>query len=163
VCPSTVLPAFRTTTLYSCYVNFVICAVNFLFTAHSHYPSFHFYCDDFELSYSLSSTARMDQTRIDDRIDASARVGDVPSSPTRSPLHLASLSSEPLGSPYTDGSPNTAAAGLGISLRDSVRDDCFGSSGKSSLRICDQSCSALNRRLLWFSRRMLHFGSASKN
>ncbi len=47
--------------------------------------------------------------------DDNARVGDVPSSPTRSPLHLASLSSEPLGSPYTDGSPNTAAAGLGIS------------------------------------------------
>jgi hypothetical protein len=64
----------------------------------------------------------MDETRIDDRIDASARFGDVPSSPTRSSLHLASLSSEPLGSPYTDGSPNTAAAGLGISLRDSVRD-----------------------------------------
>jgi hypothetical protein len=48
---------------------------------------------------------RMDETRIDDRIDASARVGDGPSSHTRSPLHLASLSSEPLGSPYTDGSP----------------------------------------------------------
>jgi hypothetical protein len=31
VCPSTVLPAFRTTTLYSCCVNFVICAVNFLY------------------------------------------------------------------------------------------------------------------------------------
>jgi hypothetical protein len=71
----------------------------------------------------LSLTAKMDETRIDDRIDASARVGDVPSSPTRSPLHLASLSSEPLGSPYTDGSPHTAAAGLGISLRDSVRDE----------------------------------------
>jgi hypothetical protein len=61
--------------------------------------------------------------------DDSARVGDVPSSPTRPPLHLASLSSEPLGSPYTDGSPNTVAAGLGISsvssssLRDSVRDE----------------------------------------
>jgi hypothetical protein len=26
-----VLPAFRTTTLYSCCVNFVICAVNFLY------------------------------------------------------------------------------------------------------------------------------------
>jgi hypothetical protein len=61
--------------------------------------------------------------------DDSARVGDGPSSPTRSPLHLASLSSEPLGSPYTDGNPNTAAAGLGISsvssssLCDSVRDE----------------------------------------
>jgi hypothetical protein len=61
--------------------------------------------------------------------DDSARVGDVQSSPTRSPLHLASLCSEPLGSPYTDGSPNTAAVGLGIfsvsssSLRDSVRDE----------------------------------------
>ncbi len=38
-------------------------------------------------------------------------------------MHLASLSSEPFGSPYTDGSPNTAADGLGISLRDSVRDE----------------------------------------
>jgi hypothetical protein len=65
----------------------------------------------------------MDETRIDDRIDASARVGDVPSSATRSPLHLASLSSEPLGSPYSDGSPNTAVTGLGFSLRDSVRDE----------------------------------------
>ena len=61
--------------------------------------------------------------------DYSARVGDVPSSPTRSPLQLASLSSEPLRSPYTDGSPNTAAAGLGISsvssssMRDSGRDE----------------------------------------
>jgi hypothetical protein len=71
----------------------------------------------------LSLTAKMDETRIDDRIDASARFGDVPSSPTRSPLHLASMSSEPLGSPYTDGSLNTAAAGLGISLRDSVWDE----------------------------------------
>ncbi len=71
----------------------------------------------------MSSTAKMDETLIDDHIDASARVGDGPSSPTRSPLHLASLSSEPLGSPYTDGSPNTAAAGLGISLCDSVRDE----------------------------------------
>jgi hypothetical protein len=33
------------------------------------------------------------------------------------------MSSEPRGSPYTDGRPNTAAAGLGISLRDSVRDE----------------------------------------
>jgi hypothetical protein len=65
----------------------------------------------------------MNETRIDNRIDASARVGDVPSSPTRSPLHLASLSSEPLSSPYTDGSPNTATVGLGIWLRDSVRDE----------------------------------------
>jgi hypothetical protein len=62
----------------------------------------------------VSLTARMDETRIDNRIDAGARVGAVPSSPTRSPLHLASLSSEPLGSPYTDGSPNTASAGLGM-------------------------------------------------
>jgi len=59
----------------------------------------------------------------------SARVGDVPSSPTRSPLHLASLSSEPLGSPFPDGSPNTTSTGLGISsvssssLRDSLRDE----------------------------------------
>ncbi len=71
----------------------------------------------------MSLTAKMDETLIDDRIDASARVGVVPSSPTRSPLHLESLSSEPLDSPYTDGSPNTASAGLGISLRDSVRDE----------------------------------------
>ncbi len=71
----------------------------------------------------MSLTAKMDETRIDDRIDVSARFGDVPCSPTRSPLHLASLSSEPLGSPYTAGSPKTAAAGLGISLRDSVRDE----------------------------------------
>ncbi len=71
----------------------------------------------------MSLTARVDETRIDNRIDASASVGAVPSSPTRSPLHLASMSSEPLGSPYTDGSPNTASAGLGISLRDSVRDE----------------------------------------
>jgi hypothetical protein len=71
----------------------------------------------------VNLTARMDETRIDDRINSSARVGDVPSSPTRSPLHLASLSSEPLGSPYTDGNPNTATTGLGISLSDSVRDE----------------------------------------
>jgi hypothetical protein len=71
----------------------------------------------------LSLTAKMDETRIDDRTDVSARFGDVPSSPTRSPLHLALLSSDPRGSPYTDGSPNTATAGLGISLRYSVRDE----------------------------------------
>jgi hypothetical protein len=70
----------------------------------------------------LSLTAKLDETRIDDRTDASARFGDIPSSTTRSPLHLALLSSEPCGSPYTDGRPNTTAAGLGISLRDSVRD-----------------------------------------
>ncbi len=66
---------------------------------------------------------KMDETRIDDRTDASARFGDVPSSPTRSPLHLSLLSSEPRGSPYTDDSPNTTVAGLGISLCDSVRDE----------------------------------------
>ena len=55
--------------------------------------------------------------------DYSVRVDDLPSSPTRSPLHLASLSSEPLRSPYTDGSPNTAAAGLGISSVFSLRDE----------------------------------------
>jgi hypothetical protein len=37
----------------------------------------------------------MDETHIDDHTDASARFGDVPSSPTRSPLHLVLLSSEP--------------------------------------------------------------------
>ena len=58
-----------------------------------------------------------------------AAVVYLPSSPARSPLHLASLSSEPLRSPYTDGSPNTGAAGLGISsvssssIRDSGRDE----------------------------------------
>jgi hypothetical protein len=31
VCPSTMFPAFRTTTLYSWCVNFVICVVNFLY------------------------------------------------------------------------------------------------------------------------------------
>ncbi len=110
----------------------------------------------------MSLTARMDETRIDNRIDDtyqedgsvddialvpaqytrlrtlhslsvfsddSARVGDVPASPTRSPLHLASLFSELFGSPFPDGSPNTAGAGLGISsvssssLRDRVRDE----------------------------------------
>jgi hypothetical protein len=49
----------------------------------------------------------MDETHIDDRTDTSARFGDVPSSPTRSTLHLALLSSEPRSSPYADGSPNT--------------------------------------------------------
>ncbi len=79
----------------------------------------------------MSLTARMDETRIDDRIDdthqedgsadtialLSAQYTRLvqPSSPTRSPLHLASLSSEPLCSPYPDGSPNTATPGLGIS------------------------------------------------
>jgi hypothetical protein len=67
----------------------------------------------------------MDETRIDDRIlsafsDDSACVGDVPSSPTRSPLNLTSLSSESLGSPYLDGSPNTTAVGLGIPSVSSV-------------------------------------------
>ncbi len=61
--------------------------------------------------------------------DDSACVGDVPSSPTRSPLHLALMSSEPLGSPHTDGNPSTAVTGLGISsvssssLCDSVWDE----------------------------------------
>jgi hypothetical protein len=61
--------------------------------------------------------------------DYGERIGDLPSSPARSPLHLASLSSEPLRSPYTDGSPTTAAAGPGISsvssssMRASVRDE----------------------------------------
>ncbi len=59
--------------------------------------------------------------------DYGARSGDLPSSPVRSPLHLVSLSSESLRSPYTDGSPTTAAVGPGISsvssssMRDSVR------------------------------------------
>ena len=88
----------------------------------------------------MSLTARMNETRVDvtsqedgaaddvallqaqyTRIrtlqslsafsDYSARVDDLPPSPTRSPLHLTSLSSEPLRSPYTVGSP-TAATGL---------------------------------------------------
>jgi hypothetical protein len=130
--------------------NFIHCSFAVLFIS--------FYYDDFELSSSVSLTERMDETCIDDTYQEdgvtddiallpaqytrlrtlhslsvfsndSARVGDVPSSPTRSPLHLASLSSEPLGSPYTDGNPNTVATGLGISsvssssLRDSVRDE----------------------------------------
>ena len=66
--------------------------------------------------------------------DDSARTDVLQSSPARSPLHLASLSSdphEPLRSPFTDGSPTTAAAGLGIpsvsssSMRDSIRDELF--------------------------------------
>ncbi len=88
----------------------------------------------------MSLTARMNETRVDvtsqedgaaddvallqaqyTRIrtlqslsafsDYSARVDDLPPSPTRSPLHFTSLSSEPLRSPYTVGSP-TAATGL---------------------------------------------------
>ncbi len=117
-----------------------------------------FSCDDFELRSFVSLTVRMDETRIDDtnqedgsvddislfqtqytRIstlqslsvftDDSVSVSDVPSSPTRSPLHLVSLSSEPLRPPYTHTSPNTAADGLGISsvssssIRDSVWDE----------------------------------------
>ena len=89
-----------------------------------------FNCDDLALSCSVSLTARMDETRVDitnqedgagddiallqaqyTRIrtfqslsafsDYSACVDDLPSSPTRSPLHLTSLSSEPLRSPFT--------------------------------------------------------------
>ncbi len=37
VCPSTVLPAFRTTTQCPCCVNFVICAVNFLYFRARHF------------------------------------------------------------------------------------------------------------------------------
>jgi hypothetical protein len=61
--------------------------------------------------------------------DYGVHSGDLPSSPARSPLYLTSLSSEPLRSPYTDGSPTTAAAGPGISsvssssMPDSVRDE----------------------------------------
>jgi hypothetical protein len=61
--------------------------------------------------------------------DCGVCIGDLPSSPVRSPLHLASLSCEPLRSPYTDGSPTIEAAGPGISLVssssmcDSVRDE----------------------------------------
>jgi hypothetical protein len=50
--------------------------------------------------------------------DDDARAGHV----TRSPLHLASLSSEPLRSPYPDESPITAASGIGISPVSSLRD-----------------------------------------
>jgi len=49
--------------------------------------------------------------------DDSVRADVIQSSPARSPLHLASLSSDPhvpLRSPFPDGSPTTAAAGLGI-------------------------------------------------
>ncbi len=111
----------------------------------------------------MSLTARMDETRIDDRIEASARVGDVPSSPTRSPLHLASLSSSRLVHLMLTAAPILPPLDLVFRCVTRCGMSCFGSSRKSSLRICDQSCSALNRRLLWFSRRMLHFGSASKN
>jgi hypothetical protein len=61
-----------------------------------------------------------------------ARTDVLQSSPARSPLHLASLSPDPhapLRSPFTDGSPTTAAAGLGIpsmsssSMRTSMRDE----------------------------------------
>ncbi len=54
--------------------------------------------------------------------DDDARADHLPPSPTRSPLHLASLSSEPLRSPYTDDSPITAASGIGISPVSSLRD-----------------------------------------
>ncbi len=54
--------------------------------------------------------------------DDDARASHVPPSPTRSPLHLASLSSEPLRSPCTDDSPITAASGIGISAVSSLRD-----------------------------------------
>jgi hypothetical protein len=60
--------------------------------------------------------------------DYCACIGDLTSSPVRSPLHLASLS-EPLRSSYTDGSPTTATVGLGIaslsssSILESVRDE----------------------------------------
>jgi hypothetical protein len=61
--------------------------------------------------------------------DYGANIGDLSSSPARSPLHLASLSSEPLRSPYTDVSPVAAAAGPSLSsvssssMRDSVWDE----------------------------------------
>jgi hypothetical protein len=54
--------------------------------------------------------------------DDDARASHVPPSPTRSPLHLESFSSEPLPSPYTDDSPITAASGIGISAVSSLRD-----------------------------------------
>jgi hypothetical protein len=66
--------------------------------------------------------------------DDSVRTDVTQPSPARSPLHLASLSSdphEPLRSSFPDGSPTTAAAGFGIpsvsssSMRDSVRDELF--------------------------------------
>jgi hypothetical protein len=55
--------------------------------------------------------------------DDSARTDVLQSSPARSTLHLASLSSDPherLRSPFTDGSPTTAAAGLDIPSVSSV-------------------------------------------
>ena len=66
--------------------------------------------------------------------DDSVRTDVTQPSPARSPLHLASLSSDPHGplrSSFPDGSPTTAAAGFGIpsvsssSMRDSVRDELF--------------------------------------
>ena len=59
-------------------------------------------------------------------------IGDLPSSPARSPLHLASLSSEPLRSPYTDGSPTTATDGLGTSSVSSSSMSYCGSSNRNS-------------------------------
>jgi hypothetical protein len=53
--------------------------------------------------------------------DDDARAGHVPPSPTRSPLHLASLSSEPLRSPYPDDSPITSTSGIDISPVSSLR------------------------------------------
>jgi hypothetical protein len=66
--------------------------------------------------------------------DYGARIGDLPSSPARSPLHLASLSSEPLRSPHTDGIPTTVVDGPGISswyfFAPLPKEDCSGSVGE---------------------------------
>jgi hypothetical protein len=95
--------------------------------------------------------------------DYSPCIGDLPSSPARSHLNLSSLSSEPFRSPYTDGSPTTVTDGLGTSSVSSSSMSYCGSSNRNSLRKYDQSCSALKSRLMWFSRRMMHFERASKN
>jgi hypothetical protein len=98
--------------------------------------------------------------------DDSVRTDVIQSSPARSPLHLASLSSdphEPLRSSFPDGSPTTAAAGFGIpsvsssSMRDSVRDELF--------RELKQELFAEMRSELLRSKQqnamILHFGSVS--
>ncbi len=83
--------------------------------------------------------------------DYGACIGNLASSPVRSPLNLASLS-ETYRSPYTDGSPTTATTGLGIysvsssSMSDSYGMRFCGSSNRISLRVYVQSCSTLNRR-----------------
>jgi hypothetical protein len=122
------------------------------------------YCDDFIVPLTLTvrmDETRIDVTNLEDvpatydddiselqvqltRITApqassvfsndSARIDVLQSSPARSPLHLAPLSSDPhesLRSPFPDSRPTTAVTGLGIpsvsssSVCDSMRDELF--------------------------------------